>query len=98
MPLHAGDGEGRAVVDVAVGAGGEEHAVGEARAGADAADDLAGVQVDDLIVGFNGAEIRSMQDLAAAVRLQAPNAVVEVVVIRDGGRVTLTVTLGTLPS
>ena len=58
----------------------------------------AGVQVDDLIVGFNGAEIRSMQDLAAAVRLQAPNAVVEVVVIRDGGRVTLTVTLGTLPS
>ena len=30
---------------------------------------VAGVQVDDLIVGFNGADIRSMQDLAAAVRL-----------------------------
>ena len=58
----------------------------------------AGVQVDDLIVGFNGVEIRSMGDLAAAVRLRAPDEVVEVVVQRNGERIALVVTLGTLPS
>ena len=60
-----------------------------------------GLLVDDLIVGFGGFEIRSMQDLAAAVRLQPPGAEVQVDIIRGadvdgnvGEPITVTVTLG----
>lgn len=60
--------------------------------------EAAGVLPDDLIVGFNGIEIRSMGDLAAAVRLQAPNATVTVDVIRGGTPISVEVTLGVLPS
>lgn len=56
----------------------------------------AGIQIGDLIVGFNDGAIKSMSDLAAAVRLQPPNAVVSVDLIRDGEPLTLQVTLGLL--
>ena len=60
--------------------------------------EAAGVLPDDLIIGFNGIEIRSMGDLAAAVRLQAPNATVAVELLRGGTPITVQVTLGILPS
>ncbi|MEM7093876.1 MAG: trypsin-like peptidase domain-containing protein [Actinomycetota bacterium] len=60
--------------------------------------EAAGVLVDDRIVGFNGTEIRDMGDLAAAVRLQAPEAIVSIDVVRGGVAISIPVTLGTLPN
>lgn len=56
----------------------------------------AGILADDLIVGFNGTEIRGMGDLAAAVRLQVPDQVAIVEVLRDGELIELEVLLGRL--
>lgn len=60
--------------------------------------ETAGVLPDDLITGFNNSAIRSMGDLAAAVRLQPPDAIVDVDVVRDGQTISLKVTLGQLAS
>lgn len=57
--------------------------------------EAAGVQIDDLIVGFNGIEIRDMGDLAAAVRLQPPDAQVTVDILRGGQPLSIDVALGT---
>ena len=59
--------------------------------------EAAGVQVGDLIVGFNGIEIKGLPDLAAAVRLEGPEAVAIVEFVRDGSVQTVEVILG-LPS
>ena len=56
----------------------------------------AGIQVGDLIVGFNDEAITSMSELAAEVRLQPPGALVDLSIIRAGATVTVTVTLGSL--
>lgn len=56
--------------------------------------EAAGIAAGDLIVGFNGGQIRDMGDLAAAVRLQPPNAQVTVEYLRDGERFSVDVTLG----
>jgi putative serine protease PepD len=58
--------------------------------------DSAGLQSGDLIVGFNGTAIKGMSDLAAAVRLQPPNATVTVEFVRDGQPQAVEVTLGLL--
>lgn len=54
----------------------------------------AGLLAGDRIVQFNDIEIRSMSDLAAAVRLQPPGATVVVQFVRDGERLSVDVTLG----
>lgn len=58
--------------------------------------DLAGILPDDLIVGFNGTEVRDMGDLAAAVRLQVPDQIALVDILRDGEPIQLEVILGRL--
>jgi putative serine protease PepD len=58
--------------------------------------DSAGLLPGDLITGFNGQAIKSIGDLAAAVRLQEPNATVTVEYQRDGQVVSTEVVLGTL--
>ena len=68
--------------------------VGEVTVGSGA--DSAGLLSGDLIVGFNGTEIKGMSDLAAAVRLQPPNATVILEFVRDGQRQAVEVTLGLL--
>jgi len=56
---------------------------------------IAGLAPDDRITGFNGIEIKSMSDLAAAVRLQSPEATITVEFVREGEALTVDVTLGT---
>lgn len=58
--------------------------------------EAAGLASGDLITGFNGGVIRNMGDLAAAVRLQPPNATVSVEFERGGETQTVEVTLGLL--
>jgi len=58
--------------------------------------EAAGIQVGDLIVGFNEEIIDSMSELAAEVRLQRPGALIDLRIIRDGAEVSVTVTLGSL--
>lgn len=58
--------------------------------------DRAGILPDDLIVGFNGAQIRTMTDLAAAVQLQAPDQAATVDILRNGEPIQLEVILGRL--
>ena len=70
--------------------------VGEVTLGSGA--DTAGLQSGDLIVGFNGGVIKSMSDLAAAVRLQPPEATVIVEFVREGQNLLVDVTLGLLNS
>ena len=62
----------------------------------DSGADNAGILSDDLIVGFNGTVIKSMSDLAAAVRLQPPQATVTVELVRNGENLVVDVTLGLL--
>ena len=68
--------------------------VGEVTVGSGA--DIAGLLSGDLIVGFNGDRIKSMSDLAAAVRLQSPEATVTVEFVREGQNMLVEVTLGLL--
>lgn len=58
--------------------------------------DQAGILPDDLIVGFNGTDIRGMGDLAAAVRLQVPDQVAIIDINRGGEIIQLEVMLGRL--
>ncbi|MEQ8716239.1 MAG: trypsin-like peptidase domain-containing protein [Acidimicrobiales bacterium] len=57
--------------------------------------DEAGLVIGDLIVAFDGEDVRSNNDLVAKVRLRVPGDTVEIVVMRDGAETTLTATLGT---
>ena len=54
----------------------------------------AGIQSGDVVVEFAGQPVNTAADLTAMVRAQPAGAEVEVVVVRDGERVTLQVTLG----
>jgi len=54
---------------------------------------VAGLLPGDLIIGFNDQEIKSMTDLAAAVRLQAPDAVVLITFLRSEETMQVDVTL-----
>jgi serine protease Do len=56
----------------------------------------AGVQSGDVIVKFDGSDIREMRDLPRVVADTAVNKAVEIVVVRKGKEVKLQITLGRL--
>jgi S1-C subfamily serine protease len=66
----------------------------EVTAGSGAA--AAGIVPGDLITKFNGRSVKSMSELAAEVRLQKPDATIQLEVQRDGQILTVDVTLGQL--
>lgn len=51
--------------------------------------DDSGIKAGDLIVAVNGKEIFSMEDLAAEIKLFRPGEAVDVLVLRDGIRMTV---------
>jgi putative serine protease PepD len=53
-----------------------------------------GMKVGDVVVSFNGVDITASGDLVAAVRLEPAGAPATIVVMRDGVKLTLEVTLG----
>ena len=56
----------------------------------------AGLKKGDVIVRFNGVEVRESRDLPRMVAATPVGKIVEVVVVRGGKEVTLSVTLGRL--
>lgn len=66
--------------------------IGDVAPGSGAA--AAGVEPGDIVVAVEGDPVDSMTGLAAAIRQYRPGDEVELEVVRDGGTVTLTVTLG----
>lgn len=59
--------------------------------------DRAGLRVDDVIRQFGGRAIRSTQDLLEEIMKRQPGDRVDVVVLRQGKVVNLSVTIGTAP-
>jgi len=59
--------------------------------------DEGGLEVGDLVVEIEGARVLSPADLAAQVQTHQPDSSVDLVVIRDGEEMTLSVTLGERP-
>lgn len=59
--------------------------------------DRAGIQPNDVVVEFAGERIDSMDDLVVAIRQHSVGERVDLVVVRDGRRVTLQATLGDKP-
>lgn len=57
----------------------------------------AGIQVDDVIIFFDGVAIQGINDLSAQVRAHRPGDSVELILIRDGEEITLDVVLGSRP-
>jgi len=55
---------------------------------------IAGLQAGDVIVGFAGREIADLYEYTYALRAHAPGDRVEIVVLREGERVTLSAVLG----
>ncbi len=55
---------------------------------------VAGLQAGDVIVGFAGREIADLYEYTYALRAHAPGDRVEIVVLREGERVTLSAVLG----
>ncbi len=54
----------------------------------------AGIAVDDVIIGFDGVPIVDWPDLIAQVRSHQPGETVDILILRDGEEMTITVTLG----
>ena len=69
-----------------------------ARAQDDGPAAAAGIRSGDVVLRFNGQDVRDMRSLPRIVADTRVGAQVPVVVWRDGSEVTLTVTLGELPS
>ena len=63
----------------------------------DSAAEEAGVEVGDLVVEIDGTLVQSPFDLVAQVQTHQPGSTVDLVVVRDGDEMTLTVTLGERP-
>lgn len=63
---------------------------------ADSGAEEGGVEVDDVIIGFDGVPILGIRDLQAQVRSHQPGETVEVLVLRNGEETTIEVTLGVL--
>ena len=61
---------------------------------ADSAAEAAGVEIGDIIVGFDGIDVRGSNDLRAQVIDEAPGTAVTITVLRDGEPLDLAVTLG----
>ncbi len=59
--------------------------------------DVAGVRVEDIVVGLGDAEIRSSGDLFGALRDYQPDDTVDLAIVRDGEEQTLDVTLDERP-
>jgi serine protease Do len=57
----------------------------------------AGVEPGDVIVGFDGKDIKEIHDLPQLVAVTSPSKTVEIVVLRKGKEIKKTVTLGRLP-
>jgi S1-C subfamily serine protease len=57
----------------------------------------AGVEPGDVIVGFDGKDIKEVHDLPQLVAVTSPSKTVEIVVLRKGKEIKKTVTLGRLP-
>ncbi len=62
------------------------------RAGSPA--EAAGLREGDVIVGFAGSTVRNLEEYAALLFSQSPGREVEIVVLRDGQRITTRATLG----
>lgn len=60
--------------------------------------DEAGLEVGDLVISIDGAAVQSGGDLAAQVQTHQPGDTVDLVVIRDGEEITLSVTLSERPA
>ena len=58
---------------------------------------LAGLRQNDVMIGFDGKEIRTLYDFTFALREKKPGDRVEVVVIREGRELRTTVELGNRP-
>jgi serine protease Do len=59
--------------------------------------DEAGLEVDDLVIEIDGSSVQGPADLAAQVQTHQPGSTIDLVVVRDGDEMTLTVTLGERP-
>jgi len=57
----------------------------------------AGIKEGDLIIAFNGKEVRDVQHLRSMVAHEGPGKKVKIKVIRDGKEKEFSLTLGTLP-
>jgi serine protease Do/serine protease DegQ len=60
--------------------------------------EAAGIQIDDVLVGVNGASIASGNELRNRVGLMHPGDEVEIELVRDGRRMTQTAVLGRRPA
>jgi S1-C subfamily serine protease len=60
--------------------------------------DRAGLRPRDIVVSFAGEEIESMDDLVVAIRQHRVGERIELIVVREGKRLTLQATLGDKPS
>jgi S1-C subfamily serine protease len=54
----------------------------------------AGIEVGDVVISFDGVPVLGWTDLIAQVRAHRPGETIEVLLIRDGEDLTITVTLG----
>ena len=57
----------------------------------------AGLEIDDVIISVDGVEIQSHFELGAQIRVHRPGDVIDLIILRDGGEMTITVTLGERP-
>lgn len=57
----------------------------------------ADIQVDDVIIFFDGVEIQSLRDLSAQVRAHQPGDSVQLILLRNGEEITVEATLGVRP-
>ncbi len=54
----------------------------------------AGMEVGDLIISVNGEVVRTMEELAAVFKFFRPGELVDIVVLRDGARMTFPIVVG----
>ncbi len=83
------------VIDSAIGVGAAGVHVREVLAGSPA--EAAGLQVDDVIIDFNGQGFRAATDLFSFIRKSKPGAQAKMTVLRAGQTLTITATLGRRP-
>jgi S1-C subfamily serine protease len=61
---------------------------------ADSPAERAGLKAGDVIVEFDGKTVKDLYEYTAAFNAKKPGDIVNIVVLREGARVTLTATLG----
>ncbi|WP_219469941.1 S1C family serine protease [Nonomuraea rhizosphaerae] len=81
-----------------IGSDGKPTGAGVAKVDKGSAAEKAGIRAGDVIVSINGKETATMSELAEVLTTLRPGQQAKVEIVRsDGGRRTVTVTLGTLP-